>query len=68
MDTLREGDLVGITSMTVTIEGAENIARRAMKQGAGVVMGGVHATLMPEHTAPLRTASWSAKAISPGSS
>ena len=51
MDTLREGDLVGITSMTVTIEGAEQIARRAMKQGAGVVMGGVHATLMPAHTA-----------------
>jgi radical SAM superfamily enzyme YgiQ (UPF0313 family) len=50
LDTLREGDLVGITSMTVTIEGAEQIARRAMKQGAGVVVGGVHATLMPEHT------------------
>jgi radical SAM superfamily enzyme YgiQ (UPF0313 family) len=51
LDTLREGDLVGITSMTVTIERAEQIARQAMKQGAGVVMGGVHATLMPEHTA-----------------
>jgi len=51
MDTLREGDLVGITSMTVTIERAEQIARRAMVQGAGVVIGGVHATLMPEHTA-----------------
>lgn len=50
LDTLGEGDLVGITSMTVTIEGAEKIARRAMKQGAGLVMGGVHATLMPEHT------------------
>ncbi len=50
MDTLREGDLVGITSMTVTIEGAEQIARRAIKQGAGVVLGGVHATLMPEHS------------------
>ena len=48
--SLREGDLVGITSMTVTIEGAEQIARRAMKQGAGVVLGGVHATLMPMHT------------------
>lgn len=50
MDTLKNGDLVGITSMTVTIEGAEQIARRAMKQGAGVVLGGVHATLMPEHS------------------
>ncbi len=50
LDTLGEGDLVGITSMTVTIERAEAIARQAMKNGAGVVMGGVHATLMPEHT------------------
>lgn len=50
LDSLREGDLVGITSMTVTIERAEEIARRAMRQGAGVVVGGVHATLMPEHT------------------
>ncbi|MCB0073382.1 MAG: B12-binding domain-containing radical SAM protein [Caldilineaceae bacterium] len=51
LDTLKEGDLVGITAMTVTIERAEQIARRAMKQGAGVVVGGVHATLMPDHTA-----------------
>lgn len=51
LDTLREGDLVGITTMTVTVDRAEMIARRAMKQGAGVVVGGVHATLMPEHTA-----------------
>jgi len=50
VDTLREGDLVGITAMTVTIERAESIARQAMKQGAGVVIGGVHSTLMPEHT------------------
>jgi radical SAM superfamily enzyme YgiQ (UPF0313 family) len=50
LDTLSEGDLVGITSMSVTIERAERIARRAMKQGAGVVVGGVHATVMPEHT------------------
>jgi radical SAM superfamily enzyme YgiQ (UPF0313 family) len=51
LDTLREGDLVGITSMTVTIERAEQIARKAMKQGAGVTIGGTHATLVPEHTA-----------------
>lgn len=50
LDTLREGDLVGITSMTVTIERAEEIARYAMKRGAGVAVGGVHATLMGEHT------------------
>ena len=53
LDTLRDGDLVGITSMTVTIERAEQIARRAMKQGAGVVLGGVHATLMREHSMTL---------------
>ena len=50
LETMREGDLVGITSMTTDIERAEVIARRALKQGAGVVLGGVHATLMPEHT------------------
>lgn len=50
LDTLREGDLVGISSMTVTIERAEQIARQAMKQGAGVVLGGVHATLLQEHS------------------
>jgi radical SAM superfamily enzyme YgiQ (UPF0313 family) len=49
LDTVREGDLVGISSMTTDIERAEVIARRAMKQGAGVVVGGVHATLLPEH-------------------
>lgn len=49
MDTVREGDLVGITAMTVDIERAERIARRAMTQGAGVVVGGVHATLLPDH-------------------
>jgi radical SAM superfamily enzyme YgiQ (UPF0313 family) len=50
LDTVREGDLVGISSMTTDIERAEVIARRAMKQGAGVVVGGVHATLLPDHT------------------
>ena len=50
LDTLGEGDLVGITSMTVTIERAEQIARQAMKQGAGVVLGGVHSTLVQEHS------------------
>jgi radical SAM superfamily enzyme YgiQ (UPF0313 family) len=49
LDTIREGDLIGISSMTTDVERAEVIARRAMKQGAGVVVGGVHATLLPEH-------------------
>ena len=49
MDTLGEGDLVGISSMTITIERAEHLAKIAHKQGAGVVVGGVHSTLLPEH-------------------
>lgn len=49
LDTLKDGDLVGVTAMTVDIDRAEIIARRAMKQGAGVVVGGVHATLLPDH-------------------
>ncbi|OUC06259.1 hypothetical protein RY27_22160 [Litorilinea aerophila] len=49
LDTLREGDLVGISAMTTDIDRAEVIARRAMQQGAGVAIGGVHATLLPEH-------------------
>ncbi len=49
LDTLQEGDLVGVTSMTLTIERAEEIATIAKKQGAGVIVGGTHSTLMPEH-------------------
>jgi radical SAM superfamily enzyme YgiQ (UPF0313 family) len=49
MDTIREGDLVGISAMTTDVEQAELLAHRAKKQGAGVVVGGVHATLLPEH-------------------
>jgi radical SAM superfamily enzyme YgiQ (UPF0313 family) len=50
LDTLGEGDLVGISSMTLTIERTEQIARKAIAQGAGAIVGGVHSTLMPEHT------------------
>ena len=49
LETMREGDLVGITAMTTDIDRGEAIARQAMRQGAGVVVGGVHATLLPEH-------------------
>lgn len=49
MDTLGEGDLVGLSSMTITIERTEHLANLARKQGAGVIVGGVHSTLMPEH-------------------
>lgn len=50
--SLNPHDLVGITSMTYTIERAERIARAVRQRGATVVVGGVHATIMPEHVAP----------------
>lgn len=49
LDTLSEGDLVGITSKTLTINRAESIAHAATRQGAGVVVGGTHATILPNH-------------------
>jgi len=44
--------LVGISSMTVTIEGAQKIATRVRQQGSKVVVGGVHATLVPDEITP----------------
>ena len=44
--------LVGISSMTVTIAGAQAIAARARQRGSPVVIGGVHATLVPDEVAP----------------
>ncbi|MCP4400155.1 MAG: radical SAM protein, partial [bacterium] len=41
-------DLVGITCMTGTAPRAYEIADRFRAQGATVVLGGVHVTLMPE--------------------
>lgn len=47
--TLGKHDLVGITSKTLAIETAERYARIAHKAGVQtVVVGGAHATLMPE--------------------
>jgi len=43
--------LVGISSMTLTIDGAREIAQKAHARGAKVVVGGVHATLVPEDVA-----------------
>ncbi|HYN87375.1 MAG TPA: cobalamin-dependent protein, partial [Ardenticatenaceae bacterium] len=43
---LRRDDLVGISSMTLTIETAEEMATEARKRAGAVVVGGVHATLM----------------------
>ncbi len=48
---LGPNDLVGISSMTITIEEAEKMAHQARKRAGAVVVGGVHATVMPEHVA-----------------
>jgi radical SAM superfamily enzyme YgiQ (UPF0313 family) len=45
-------DLVGITSKTLAVESAERFARLARRAGVKtVVVGGTHATLMPEDVA-----------------
>jgi radical SAM superfamily enzyme YgiQ (UPF0313 family) len=41
-------DLVGLTSLSITVPRAYEIARRYRQMGVPVVMGGVHATLLPE--------------------
>lgn len=48
---MNENTLVGISSMTLTIDGAREIADRAHARGSKVVVGGVHATLVPEDVA-----------------
>src|SRR5687768_7689791 len=50
-DGIGPNDLIGITSMTFTIDRAAGIAREMRRRGATVVIGGTHATLMPEHCA-----------------
>ena len=47
-ESLGPRDLVGITSMTLTIERAQAIAAEARKRCGAVVVGGAHATLLPE--------------------
>lgn len=48
---LNSNTLVGISSMTLTIDGAREIAAHAQARGSKVVVGGVHATLVPEDVA-----------------
>ncbi len=43
--------LVGISSMTLTIDRAREIATQARARGSHVVVGGVHATLLPDQVA-----------------
>jgi len=44
-------DLVGITSLSVTVPRAYDIARRFRQGGVPVVLGGIHATLLPDEAA-----------------
>jgi radical SAM superfamily enzyme YgiQ (UPF0313 family) len=44
-------DLVGITSLTITVPRAYEIAARYRQQSVPVVLGGVHATLCPQEAA-----------------
>ena len=46
--TLGKQDLVGISSKTLLIDRAKMLARRMQAQGATVVVGGAHATLVPD--------------------
>lgn len=41
-------DLVGISAMTLTVERAEELARQARPRCGAIVVGGVHATLLPD--------------------
>jgi radical SAM superfamily enzyme YgiQ (UPF0313 family) len=48
---LNSNVLVGISSMTLTIDGAREIAQHARVRGSKVVVGGVHSTLVPDDVA-----------------
>ena len=50
-ERLNARTLVGISSMTLTIDRARAIATRARQRGSKVVVGGVHATLLPDEVA-----------------
>ncbi len=48
LESLRPGDLVGATAMTLGIDQVREHAQIIHKQGATVVVGGTHATLVPD--------------------
>ena len=48
IDRLGPNDVVGITSKTLSIERARDIATAVRKRGSTVVVGGTHATLVPD--------------------
>jgi radical SAM superfamily enzyme YgiQ (UPF0313 family) len=50
-DSWDRPDLVGLTSLTITVPRAYEIARHYRQRGVVVVMGGAHATLCPDEAA-----------------
>lgn len=48
LDLNQEADLVGITSMTTTVQRGYEIADHFRKRGIQVVMGGMHVSALPE--------------------
>jgi len=52
-----EADLVGITTMTTTVERGYEIADLYRRRGAKVVMGGMHASCLPDEACNTATAS-----------
>jgi anaerobic magnesium-protoporphyrin IX monomethyl ester cyclase len=48
MPELSKGDIVGVTCFTPSRQSSFEVCRRAKEQGATVVLGGPHATLMKE--------------------
>jgi radical SAM superfamily enzyme YgiQ (UPF0313 family) len=48
IESLDPQDLVGISAKTLLIDRAEMLTRRIQRQGAKVVLGGTHTTLVPD--------------------
>jgi radical SAM superfamily enzyme YgiQ (UPF0313 family) len=51
IETLGPQDLVGISAKTLLIDRAKLLTRRMQRQGTTVVIGGTHATLVPDEVA-----------------
>lgn len=51
IESLGPHDLVGISAKTLLIDRARRIGQRIQRQGATVVVGGAHATLVPDEVA-----------------
>ena len=50
--TLGPQDLVGISAKTLLIDRAKMLTKRIQRQGATVVIGGTHVTLVPDEVEP----------------